>query len=327
MTYFITIAGRRWPVETTFRTGKDALGWDQSQARTWDAICRHTALTALAQLRTAAVRAALGGPAAEPPPAAQHAAPASTATGTDLRFCTGGAPLPVQAGQHCPPGIPPDRAVARRDRPHRTPRPRLEERAHHRRPPRVPPPLVRMAPPPPGPRSLAPLHRPPPGTPRRLTPAGRGEVTKCNQQPGTKRHAEPQRDHSSRNSNCNTSASWTRIRQICGRITVHDGGQKCILALQQARCHRAAQRTHNPALTVVATWGATARRSGRTWDEVPFRWRSTWSLNRPLAFAAWNGSWNEYPRISSAISASGVARRAVCAGSGVAARSRASRNA
>jgi SRSO17 transposase len=107
MTYFITIAGRRWPVETTFRTGKDALGWDQSQARTWDAICRHTALTALAQLRTAAVRAALDGPAAEPPPAAQHAAPASTATGTDLRFCTGGAPLPVQAGQHCPPGIPP----------------------------------------------------------------------------------------------------------------------------------------------------------------------------------------------------------------------------
>jgi hypothetical protein len=23
MTYFITIAGRRWPVETTFETGKD----------------------------------------------------------------------------------------------------------------------------------------------------------------------------------------------------------------------------------------------------------------------------------------------------------------
>ena len=61
MTYFITIAGRRWPVETTFRTGKDTLGWDQCQARTWDAICRHTALTALAQLRTAAIQAALAG--------------------------------------------------------------------------------------------------------------------------------------------------------------------------------------------------------------------------------------------------------------------------
>ena len=73
MTYFITIAGRRWPVEITFRTGKDALGWDQSQARTWDAICRHTALTALAQLRTAAVQAALAGAAScprhRPPPA------------------------------------------------------------------------------------------------------------------------------------------------------------------------------------------------------------------------------------------------------------------
>ena len=51
MTYFITIAGRRWPVEETFKTGKDVLGWDQSQVRTWDGICRHTALAALAQLR------------------------------------------------------------------------------------------------------------------------------------------------------------------------------------------------------------------------------------------------------------------------------------
>ena len=67
LTYFITIAGRRWPVEITFKTGKDALGWDQCQARTWHAICRHTALTALAQLRTAAVQAAL---------AAEHPAPA-----------------------------------------------------------------------------------------------------------------------------------------------------------------------------------------------------------------------------------------------------------
>jgi len=47
LTYFITIAGTRRPVETTFRTGKDAFAWDQSQARTWNAICRHTALTAL----------------------------------------------------------------------------------------------------------------------------------------------------------------------------------------------------------------------------------------------------------------------------------------
>ena len=77
MTYFITIAGRRWPVEETFKTGKDALGWDQSQARTWDAICRHTALAALAQLRTAAIRAAL--PATSPSPPPRRAGPTTAA--------------------------------------------------------------------------------------------------------------------------------------------------------------------------------------------------------------------------------------------------------
>ena len=30
MTYFITIAGRRWPVEETFKTGKDVFGWSMS---------------------------------------------------------------------------------------------------------------------------------------------------------------------------------------------------------------------------------------------------------------------------------------------------------
>ena len=38
LTYFITIAGRSWPVEETFKTGKDTLGWDPSQARTYAAI-------------------------------------------------------------------------------------------------------------------------------------------------------------------------------------------------------------------------------------------------------------------------------------------------
>ena len=112
MTYFITIAGRRWPVEITFKTGKDALGWDQCQARTWDALCRHTALTALAQLRTAAVQATLAGadvlPAA--PPAARNAPAAVSepaARAADLLFYTGTAPLPARGGQPCPPGIPP----------------------------------------------------------------------------------------------------------------------------------------------------------------------------------------------------------------------------
>ena len=47
----------RWRVEETFKTGKDVLGWDQSQVRTYTAVNRHTALTALAQLRHVAARA------------------------------------------------------------------------------------------------------------------------------------------------------------------------------------------------------------------------------------------------------------------------------
>jgi SRSO17 transposase len=117
MTYFVTIAGRRWPVETTFRSGKDALGWDQCQARTYDAICRHTALTALAQARTAAVRSALAGaitlPAAgNPAPATRTEPPQDTPDPADLQIFTGDAPLPVTAGQPCPPGILPVRLSA-----------------------------------------------------------------------------------------------------------------------------------------------------------------------------------------------------------------------
>ena len=112
MTFFITIAGRRWPVEETFKTGKDALGWDTSQARTWDAICRHTALTALAQLRTAAIRAAVTGaitlPAAAPGSTSITAASSqNTVSAADLQFYTGGAPLPGSAAQPCPPDIAP----------------------------------------------------------------------------------------------------------------------------------------------------------------------------------------------------------------------------
>jgi SRSO17 transposase len=112
LTYFITIAGRRWPVEETFKTGKDTLGWDQSQAQTFAAICRHTALTALAQLRAAAVRAAITGaitlPAAPAAPAdTAAAARRNTASDAELRFCPGGAPLPGSPGQPCPPGIAP----------------------------------------------------------------------------------------------------------------------------------------------------------------------------------------------------------------------------
>ncbi|MFI5068333.1 MAG: IS701 family transposase [Streptosporangiales bacterium] len=109
VTYFITIAGRRWPVEVTFRTGKDTLGWDQSQIRTYDGICRHTALTAIAQLRAAAVRAAMTGALALPDAPAVSTATAvqDTACASDLQIYPYGAPLPVTGGLPCPPGIPP----------------------------------------------------------------------------------------------------------------------------------------------------------------------------------------------------------------------------
>jgi hypothetical protein len=66
LTYFLTIAGRRRPAGTTFRTGKDAFGRDQAQARTWDALSRHTALTALAQLRAIAIQSSLSGAVVPP---------------------------------------------------------------------------------------------------------------------------------------------------------------------------------------------------------------------------------------------------------------------
>jgi SRSO17 transposase len=123
MTYFITIAGRRWPAEQTFKTGKDTLGWDQSQVRTWDAICRHTALAALAQLRHAAIRNALCGDITLPPPlpAAEEEEKKKKkkkkkeeekkkkkkkkVSCADLGIPLGDAPVPARPGQPCPPRI------------------------------------------------------------------------------------------------------------------------------------------------------------------------------------------------------------------------------
>jgi SRSO17 transposase len=124
MTYFITIAGRRWPVEETFKTGKDVFGWDQTQARTWNGTCRHTALAALAQLRGAAIRNAITGGitlSAVNDAACQHPPDTSTATGdgdrdgdgdgpvsdADLQIPLGDAPVPARGGQPCPPDIRP----------------------------------------------------------------------------------------------------------------------------------------------------------------------------------------------------------------------------
>jgi len=112
MTYFITIAGHRWPVEETFKTGKDVPAWDQSQARSWDGICRHTALAALAQLRAAATRGTLTGSIVLPGTAYGDGQDRSTdceVSDADLQIPLGDAPVPGRGGQPCPPGIAPIR--------------------------------------------------------------------------------------------------------------------------------------------------------------------------------------------------------------------------
>jgi len=118
MTYFITIAGRRWPVEETFKTGKDVFGWDQSQVRTWHGICRHTALAALAQLRATAIRGALTGTIGLSDPETTSAPSPTTSQGlripdddrisdADLHIPLGDAPVPDRGATPCPPGIAP----------------------------------------------------------------------------------------------------------------------------------------------------------------------------------------------------------------------------
>jgi len=122
MPFFITIAGRRWPAEETFKTGKDLLGWDQSQLRSFAGICRHTALAALAQLRYVAIRAALHGEITLPPaPGDGGSAPGTgpdaggakdgdaDAHGADLVIPLGDAPVPVRGAQPCPRKISPIR--------------------------------------------------------------------------------------------------------------------------------------------------------------------------------------------------------------------------
>ena len=113
LTYFVTIAGRRWPVETSFKSGKDAFGWDQSQARTWNALHRHTLLTALAQIRVIALRNAMAREnqgdepfrAPKPAPAADTAG--GQVTSDDLQIPAGAAVVPAVPGLPCPVGLPP----------------------------------------------------------------------------------------------------------------------------------------------------------------------------------------------------------------------------
>jgi hypothetical protein len=72
----IRVAGRRWPVEEDFQTGKDAFGLDHSQVRTYPALLRHLmlAVAALAALAVCAVTAARSRTTtgSTPPPPTSH---------------------------------------------------------------------------------------------------------------------------------------------------------------------------------------------------------------------------------------------------------------
>lgn len=115
LNYFVMIAGRRWPVETSFKSGKDAFGWDQSQVTAWTAQNRHTLLTALAQIRVIFLRSFLArgntgtesAPAPEPKSAPGTAGIVGTAAG--LRIHPGADTIPAVAGLPCPADIPPVR--------------------------------------------------------------------------------------------------------------------------------------------------------------------------------------------------------------------------
>jgi hypothetical protein len=110
--YFVTIASRRWPVETSFKSGKDGFGWDQSQVATWTAQNRHTLLTALAMIRIIFLRTFLASGNADgtPPAVLRPALVGDTAsTSTDLRIHPGADTVPVIAGLPCPADIPPVR--------------------------------------------------------------------------------------------------------------------------------------------------------------------------------------------------------------------------
>jgi len=105
MTFFVTTAGRRWPCEETFKAGKDIHGWDQAQARGFEAICRHTCLAALAQLRHAAIRNALCGDITVTASSQEEKTEQEHEIAGDLGIPLGDAPVPSRPGQPCPPGI------------------------------------------------------------------------------------------------------------------------------------------------------------------------------------------------------------------------------
>ena len=172
--YFLAIAARRWPIEETFKLAKDVLGWDLTQVRNLVALNRHTALTALAQLGTIALRATINGdvtlpaldlPALDQPSPAQPSRPHRARTRRRRPRRPAGSPRRRRHPDHRRSALPhrprPDQALPRRDTPRQRPRRTPPRRTDHQERPRVRAPLVAAAQTPPGGGTVARLQPPP----------------------------------------------------------------------------------------------------------------------------------------------------------------------
>ena len=163
MTYFVTIAGRRWQWRlrsAAERTRSAGTSPRPGPSPPSPAHRPDRARPAQGRRRPLRPRRAIALPATadEARPVAP-ATPASEPDSADLQIYTGDAPLPVTACSPLPARNPAREAVGRRDRPHRPPRPRPQGRDPQHRPPRVSSPLVNVAAAPPGSRPLPPPHR------------------------------------------------------------------------------------------------------------------------------------------------------------------------
>lgn len=123
LTNLLIMIGRRWPVEETIAVGKGPIGWDENQFRTWTSAQRHTALSAMAMLRTHMTRVSIER-ASRPQTAHQPTQSTDQPTeqlarpvvphllrpktwdiGLDCPIPTGDAPVPRVYDQPCPPDI------------------------------------------------------------------------------------------------------------------------------------------------------------------------------------------------------------------------------
>ena len=164
MTYFITIAGRRWPGRRDLQNGKDMLGWDRPRSAPGTGRAGTPPWPPSPSSAPLAIRNDLGGLPAHtrPDPAPPLAAPSPATTPAMLTCCIplGDASVPARGGPALPARPRPHQAVRRRDRLAGPPCRAVRRGADQPRPARLRAPLVRPPTVPPGRRPLAPPQRP-----------------------------------------------------------------------------------------------------------------------------------------------------------------------